>query len=315
MEKKFLVLVDGSKRAVQTVNYVKAIMPVDGHTRIVLFHVYSGLPEAYRELEDRPDCAGALSQLKDQEAENQQKIRAYLERVKAILVSGGFPETAVEIKFHVLQKGVARDIIDEASNGYTAVVLRRRGMGALKRLILGSVAVKLLESLNFIPIIMVGQASPVKKLLLAVDGSPASLKAVEFTAGILGGQDCEASIFHAIPGLGAVRFNLDELEPAECAGVEAPEACVEAFKLKVAKMFQDIKALLISFGFDPGKIAEKIVSGVLSRSEAIINEAEAGGYGTIVVGRRGLSRVEAFFMGRVGHKVVYGGSKFTLWIV
>ena len=44
-------------------------------------------------------------------------------------------------------------------------------------------------------------------------------------------------------------------------------------------------------------------------------EAEGGGYSTIVVGRRGLSKIEAFFMGRVGHKVVYGGKKFTVWVV
>jgi len=34
-----------------------------------------------------------------------------------------------------------------------------------------------------------------------------------------------------------------------------------------------------------------------------------------LVRRRGLSKVEAFFMGRVGHKVVYGGKKFTVWVV
>nr|CBX27310.1 hypothetical protein N47_H21320 [uncultured Desulfobacterium sp.] len=97
----------------------------------------------------------------------------------------GFPEQSIEIKFQHIEKGVARDIIDEARNGYSAVVLRRRGMGGLTSIILGSVAVKLLQSLTFIPIIFVGQAPPVKKMLLAIDGSPASMKAVEFTATLL----------------------------------------------------------------------------------------------------------------------------------
>jgi nucleotide-binding universal stress UspA family protein len=315
IEKKLLVLMDGSERSMRTAAYLNAFMPVDAHTRIVLFHVYSGMPEAWRELYNDPNCTIALNQLKLKETETQTRIRTYLETVKKMLVAGGFPESSVEIKFHSLNKGVARDIIDEAKNGYTAVVLRRRGMGAFKRIILGSVAVKLLQSLNFIPIILVGAAPPVKKLLLAVDGSDASLKAVTFAASFLGGQDYEVCIFHAIPGLGRIQFDLDALNPAECAETEAPEACVEAFKIKIAKMFKDIKEILISFGFDPGKISEKIVSGVISRSEAIIQEAEDGGYGTIVVGRRGLSKVEAFFMGRVGHKVVYGGNRFTLWVI
>ena len=51
IQKKMLVLVDGSERAIHTVNYVKDFMPVDENTRIVLFHVFSGMPEEYRELE------------------------------------------------------------------------------------------------------------------------------------------------------------------------------------------------------------------------------------------------------------------------
>jgi nucleotide-binding universal stress UspA family protein len=180
-------------------------------------------------------------------------------------------------------------------------------MGALKSVILGSVAVKLLQSLTFIPIIIVGQAPPVKKILFAVDTSPASMEAVEFTASLLGGHGYEACIFHAILGLGAVDFEDPE--------VKRTDTCIEAFKLKVAEMFQDVKNRLLASGFEPEKISEKIVSGVYSRSSAIVEEAEDGGYGTIVVGRRGLSKVEAFFMGRVGHKVIYGGKKFTVWVV
>jgi len=315
IEKKLLVLMDGSERSMGTVAYLNSFMPVDPHTRIVLFHVYSGMPEAYCELANDPDCTTALDQLKREETEAQTRIRTYLETAKKKLVAGGFSESSVEIKFHPVNKGVARDIIHEAKNGYTAVFLRRRGMGALKRIILGSVAVKLLQSLNFIPIIFVGPAPPVKKILLAVDGSDASAKAVAFAASFLGRYDFDVCIFHAIPGLGRIEFDLDALNPAECAETEAPQACVRAFKIKVAKMFQDVKQMLIEAGCDAEKISEKIVSGVVSRSEAIIQEAEDGGYSEIVVGRRGLSKVEAFFMGRVGHKVVYGGNRFTLWVI
>ncbi len=73
--------------------------------------------------------------------------------------------------------------------------------------------------------------------------------------------------------------------------------------------------MIIKSKFESEKIFEKIISGVHSRSDAIVKEAEDGGYGTIIVGRRGLSKIEAFFMGRVGHKVVYGGKKFTVWVV
>jgi len=315
IQKKLLILVDGSERSIQTVNYVKDFMPVDENTRIVLFHVFSGIPEEYRELENEPACVGAVSQLKSREIAQKRKIRAYLEQAKKILITGGFSEQSIEIKFHFLEKGVARDIINEAGNGYSAVVLRRRGMGALKSIILGSVAVKLLQSLTSIPIIIVGRAAPVKKILLAVDDSPCSMKAVEFVASLLGGHGYEVHIFHAIPGLGAINFELPEVDKPNFPKIENLNNCVEAFRTKITQQFQFIKEMVLESGFEFEKISEKIISGVPSRSQAIIKEAEACGCGTIIVGRRGLSKIEAFFMGRVGHKVVYGGKKFTVWVV
>ena len=314
MQNKMLILVDGSERTLQTVNYVKDFMPVDENTRIVLFHVFSGIREEYRELAQEPTCVTVADQLKNRETQEKEKIRACLEQAKNILISGGFSERSIEIKFHRLEKGVARDIIDEARKGYTAVVLRRRGMGALKNIILGSVAVKLLQALTFIPILIVGQAPAVKKILLAVDASPASMKAVEFVASLLGGHGYEVCIFHAIPGLGAIHFDLSEVCMPALPEVDMPDTCLEVFKLKVARLFKDVKDRLMTSGFESEKITEKIISGVRSRSDAIVKEAEDG-FGTIVVGRRGLSKVEAFFMGRVGHQVVYGGKKFTVWVV
>jgi nucleotide-binding universal stress UspA family protein len=315
IQRKVLVLVDGSERAIQTVNYVKDFMPVEKDTRIVLFHVFSGIPEEYRELEQELPCITVADQLKNRETQEKGNIRACLEQAKNILISGGYSELSIEVKFHSLEKGIARDIIDEARNGYSAVVLRRRGMGVLKNLILGSVAVKLLQSLTFIPIIIVGQAPPVKKILLAVDASPASMKAIEFVASLLGGHGYEVCVFHAIPGLGAINFDLSDTNKREPPEVDMSDTCMEAFKLKVARLFQDVKDRLMASGFKSEKISEKILSGVHSRSDAIVKEAEDGGYGTIVVGRRGLSKVEAFFMGRVGHEVVYGGKNFTVWVV
>jgi nucleotide-binding universal stress UspA family protein len=316
IQKKLLILVDGSERSIQTVNYIKDFMPVDEHTQIVLFHVLSGTPEEYRELLNDPTCVNALQELKNRETEEKVQSLAYLEQAKEILITSGIPKQSIELKLQDVEKGIARDIIDEARNGYTAVFMSRRGITtALQNIILGSIAVKLLQSLVFIPIIMVGQEPPVKKVLLAVDASPNSMKAVEFVSWLLGGRGYEVCIFHAIIGLGKINFELSECDKPPLSEDRMSDTCVEAFKIKIARLFQDVKKTLITAGFEPEKISEKIVSGVHSRSESIVQEAEAGGYSTIVVGRRGLSRVEAFFMGRVGHKVIYEGRKFTVWVV
>ena len=47
----------------------------------------------------------------------------------------------------------------------------------------------------------------------------------------------------------------------------------------------------------------------------ILQEAKEGGYGTIVMGRRGLSKVHEFLLGRVTTKVLQRAEKFAVWIV
>ena len=68
-------------------------------------------------------------------------------------------------------------------------------------------------------------------------------------------------------------------------------------------------------GLRPDQISTKTASGVASRAKAIVEEAKNGGYGTIVVGRRGLSRVEEFFMGRVSNKVMQLAQAMAVWVV
>jgi len=62
--------------------------------------------------------------------------------------------------------------------------------------------------------------------------------------------------------------------------------------------------ILVKAGIPQARISTQIITGVASRSEAIVKEAGQRGCGTIAVGRRGHSRVSDFFMGRVGFKVV-----------
>lgn len=317
---RLLVLVDGSERTIQTARYLTGFMPVDAQLEIVLFHVFQGVPEEFRKLEQGLENLGTADQvvadqLRKQELEEKLGVLTCLQEAKRLLVAGGFPEDKVEIKFQRPNQGVARDIIEEARNGYDAVVMRRRGLGALKNMILGSVAVKLLQSLTFVPLILVGQAPPTKKVLLAVDYSPPSLKALNFAASLLGGGGYAVQIFHAIEGLGAVTFDLPQGECPKPVDEALAGSGLQAFKARVAQLFHTARELLLASGFEAAQISQRVISGVRHRADAIITEAERGEFGTIVVGRRGLSRVDAFFMGRVSHAVVYAGNHFSVWVV
>jgi nucleotide-binding universal stress UspA family protein len=318
VQKKILVLVDGSERSERTVNYIKEFMPVDGNLKIVLFHVFRGMPEKYPTVDNHipdDDCDRKWNTWKTG-VKNRMLIG--LEQMKKNLIIAGFPDHLIEINCHSMETGIARDIIAEAKNGYHAVIMSRRGTAmALQGIVLGSVAFKLLQSISFIPTLFVGSAPPVQKILLAVNTSASSKKAVDFLASMLGrhGSRYEICLIHVILHLGCVDFDDCGRDMSNMSPPELPDKCIESFKLEIQQLLQNTKDRLVASGFKAENISKKIVSGAISRSSTIVQEAENDGYSTIVVGRRGLSKVEAFFMGRVGHKVIHGGRKFSVWVV
>ena len=78
---------------------------------------------------------------------------------------------------------------------------------------------------------------------------------------------------------------------------------------------KEMKTRLIAGGFAADNVSGKILSGENSRSEAIVREAEDGDFGSMVLGRKGVSRIEEFFIGSVSEKVIHSGRDFTVWII
>jgi nucleotide-binding universal stress UspA family protein len=84
---------------------------------------------------------------------------------------------------------------------------------------------------------------------------------------------------------------------------------------EIDPIFEEARNRLLRAGIAPGRVGAKVVKGAGNRAGAIVEEAEQGGYDTIVVGRRGLSKVQEFFMGRVSNKVIHLAKDKTVWVV
>jgi len=301
---KVLVLLDGSDRARETLQYVTRVEPLREKI-IVLYHVYSEIPEYYWDLDQDPQRPHNLPGFKAWQKEKREEIQVFMEEGRDFLIAAGFPREQVEINIHKRESGIARDILAEARNGYEAVVMRRRGMGHIKGVTLGSVSCKLLSKLPEVPVLLAGKRPPTDKVLIAVDGSPSSSRAVDLVAAMLGPHDYTAELFHVIRGVGTLNPTNPEFIPAEL---------FELIREEVMRQIKKLKEQLIAAGFQPDKVSGKILSGAESRAEAIVREAENNHFGTIVVGRKGVSRIQDFFMGRVCHKVIHSGRDFTVWI-
>jgi nucleotide-binding universal stress UspA family protein len=127
---------------------------------------------------------------------------------------------------------------------------------------------------------------------------------------MLSGTDCKTTIFYAMRHLG--RFvPLEALE-------EAPDL-EEFWKNKagqqIAPYMKKAKKMLLDAGLSEDQIATKVTDGSRSVADDILKEARENGFGTIVLGRRGLSKIKELFMGSVTSKVLLNSSSLTLWIV
>ena len=90
---------------------------------------------------------------------------------------------------------------------------------------------------------------------------------------------------------------------------------LEEMDRDLPQIFLSYKDILVKSGVVAERISSNSVLHSASRAGDILQEARKGGYGTMVRGRRGLSRVREFLMGRVASKVLSRAEGFALWIV
>ena len=305
-KQKILVPVDGSDRALNTVKYVARFNPFR-NMDIVLFHVFSSVPEGYWDLEKDPRSTSTVRQVKSWEVQQRKNMEKFMENASQVLLKVGFSSESITIKIQNRKKGIARDIIREARNGYAAIVTRRRGMTGLRRIVLGSIATKLVEKLTFVPLILVGKRTPNNKILLAFDGSENAASALEFVGSLFGGFDYEVSLFHVIRSNG-------EGQP-EYQHIFSSKEYTRAAGKEMAEILKAAQTKLIDMGLKTDKVSTQIGEKAISRAGAIADRAKQEDFGTIVMGRRGRSHVRDFFIGRVTNKVIHMARDRTVWVI
>lgn len=303
---RILMALDGSERSLETVRYIARFKPFQ-QMNIVLLHVFSNVPECYYDLEKVDKPVKVAAPMRAWEAEQKKRIQAYMKNARDILTHHGFAEDHIQVTIQKRKRGIARDIIREAENGYDAVIIRRRGLGATRPVVVGSVAAKLIEKLTFLPVLIAGRRSPNGRVLIGMDGSVCAMRALDFVARRLGGRDYQVHLLYVIRGRGGM-----ELTSRRFA---SSDECLALAEAQIEKVFAEARRRLEAEGFTPDHITTQIVKGVVSRAATIADVAKSGNFGTIVLGRRGHSSVKDFFIGRVTNKVIVAARQHSVWIV
>ncbi len=315
IKKKILLAIDGSDQSLNGVRYVGKLL-ASQKPEVILYHVMRKIDETFWDLGIDPAYHRRVVDVSAWELEQEKTVQGFMNCASQILFEAGIPEESVTAKIHESKTGVARDIIKESMNGYSGVVVGRKGLSKLKDFLLGSVAHKLVEKLRHVPVWVVGGTPQLGRILLALDGSEGAMKAVDHVGTLLGGSDYEVTLLHVMREVNWLicQKEREDYIPSELeASLE--ERWLEDERLEMGPVFDEARIRLINAGFDPNRVTTKSIRGVSSRAGGIVEEAKVGCYGSIVVGRRGLSKVEEFFMGRVSNKIVHLAKEMAVWVV
>ena len=304
---KILMAIDRSDQSLNAVRYVGRLF--SKKSQIVLLHVMAEIPEAFRDM--HVDASGNRDGhvLGIWKVHQEEIIFDFMQKAQVILSRAGFAPETVSVKAQTLKSGIARDIINESYQDYSALVIGRTGVSKIEEITMGSVASKLVETIGHIPIIVVGESPESKKIMIALDGSEGSMKAVATVGALLDPAECEVMFCHVIRPLSIQQFSTKELF------VQKHEAdWIAANQRKIVPVLNEAKRRLLKAGFSEEQISSEILTHQKSRAAAIAKAAAAGGFDTIVFGRRGFTSVGDFKIGRVSRKILHFAFQPALWI-
>ena len=305
-QKKILLAIDGSQQSLEAVRYVGRLL-AQKKIEVVLFHVIWKVDEALYDIGIESLYHQRITDIRTWELEQKKQTQAFMNEARRILIDSGLPEKLITVNIHKRKTGIARDIITESKEGYCAVVVGQKGLSKLKDLVIGSIAEKLINKIAHIPLWVVGGKPETKKILLALDASEGSMRAVDYVGTMMGGSNCSVTLLH-------VTRDVHFLQQIDMIPSEH-DALTKEIAKDIMPVFDEAENRLINAGLIPSQVTTSLITGISSRAGAIIEEARQGGYGTIAIGRRGMSKVEEFFMGRVSNKVIHLAKETAVWVV
>jgi nucleotide-binding universal stress UspA family protein len=308
LQKKILLAVDDSVYSKHAIVYAAKMATITSQLNYTLFHVLPTISqylidEAKTDFKAKADLGKIMRK-------NHDKAIRFLNNYKDQMVTMGIREDRINVIAQPKMIGMARDILEHAQKGlYDAICIGRRGLTRLQETFSGSVTKKILQHSQFIPVWVVDGEVTSQKVMVAVDGSESSLRAVDHLCFMLmDNPDVEITLFHVAAKIGdycEIDFNDTDGE-LEKLVVEGDKRCVQSFYIHALKKFKDV-------GIAEDRIQMKEVKPRMNVGKAIINEIKKEKYGTVVLGRRGMSR--SFFIGKVSEYVSEKIESCSLWLV
>ncbi len=146
-----------------------------------------------------------------------------------------------------------------------------------------------------------------KRMIIAIDDSPRSTNAIEYVGSIAGHlADIHLCLLHIYP---------EPLPDYYQSGATLDEYRDEQEE-RAKMLFAQAQKILQKHGINPQVIVSRCrMAGGQSISNAILELQTKENYGTIVVGKRGISKAEEFLFGSISNALIHNGRDIAVWVI
>lgn len=155
MAQKILIALDDSDNALRAVTYVARNF--QNHAAVTLFSVVSDTASLcdMNSPELTPVFKSQQSSFCQLEDKNRRLLTDAGDKGKQILCDAGWDEAFITTKAEPKRKSIARDIVQEAMQGYDLIVIGKHGASSIRDFFLGSISQKVLHLAKDISILIV----------------------------------------------------------------------------------------------------------------------------------------------------------------
>ncbi|MCB2226626.1 MAG: universal stress protein [Desulfarculaceae bacterium] len=150
------------------------------------------------------------------------------------------------------------------------------------------------------------------QILLAYDNSQQALRAVEYVGQMFGRVDnvkvTLLGVYDKVP-------EYDMVQTPFTDQVKARISVLEREREKGRESMEEAKKHLVRMGFAEDQVKVKYMEKTKGVAKDIIDEVKKGGYGTVVLGRKGVSNLTGMLFGSVSSGVIGNLQGATICVV
>lgn len=155
MAQNILIAVDDSDNAQRAVAFVAKTFSTDNKVTLINVMIDTASLCDMDSPELTPLFKSHQTSFCALEDKKRELVKEAMEQAREKLLEAGFSSEKIITKIEDKRRGVARDILTEAENGYDLVVIGRRGLSGIREFFLGSVSQKVFHGSKNISVLVV----------------------------------------------------------------------------------------------------------------------------------------------------------------